>query len=179
MRYLTIILFLCINLLTYAQCECKIYEKGIEYINQDFIDKGTDKYYKNILNPKAYGISIYESLFPLYKSDNYFSWLNIERTKPTKKNSCLIKLNKVHWKKSWESQDYYKNQNVFTKDKFRGPSHIAIFNELRNDSLRVDVISNAREGLKYCGSIHKYLLIFDEKKNIKNALSWTDHYECL
>jgi hypothetical protein len=56
----------------------------VEYIKQDFINKGTEKYYKDLLNPGAYGISIYES-FPLYKSDSYFNWLNIEKTSPSKK----------------------------------------------------------------------------------------------
>lgn len=178
MKYLIIILFLCFNLSIYGQCSCEKYEEGIEYIKQDFTNKGTEKYYKDILNPKAYGISIYDSYFPLYKLDSYFNWLNIEKTKPIK-NDCLSKLNKKYWKKSWKSSDYYKNQNVFTKDKFKGPSHIAVFNELRNDSLRVDVISNSKDGLKYCGSIARYLLIFDKKNNIKEAKSWTAHYECL
>jgi hypothetical protein len=35
----------------------------VEYIKQDFINKGTEKYYKDLLNPGAYGISIYESFF--------------------------------------------------------------------------------------------------------------------
>ena len=179
MKYLTIILFLFFNLSIHGQCVCDKYEKGTEYIKKDFTSKGTEKYYKDILNPKAYGISIYDSFFPLYKSDSYFNWLNIEKTKPTKIDSCLSKLNKKYWQKSWKSSNYYKSKNVFTKDKFKGPSHIAIFNELRNDSLRVDVISNSKEGLKYCGSISKYLLIFDKKNNIKEAKSWTAHYECL
>lgn len=178
MKYLIIILFLCFNVIS-AQCICERYEKGIEYIKQDFKDKGIEKNFKDILNPKAYGISIYESFFPIYKSDNYFTWLNIEKTKPNKKNQCLSKLNKKYWGKYWKLSDYYETPNVFTKDKFKGPSHIAVFNELRNDSLRIDVISNSREGLKYCGSINKYLLIFDTKNNIIDTKKWSAHYECM
>lgn len=179
MKYLIIILFSCFNFSIYGQCACERYEKGIKYIEEDFVNKGIEKYYNEILNRGAYGISIYDSLFPQYKSDSYFNWLNIEKTKSLQKSNCLSKLNKENWKKNWKPLNYYKSQNVFTKDKFKGPSHIAIFNELRNDSLRVDIISNSREGLKYCGSINKYLLIFDKKNNIKEAKSWTAHYECL
>jgi len=178
MKYLIIILFLCFNIIS-AQCDCERYEKGTGYIKQDFKDKGIEKNFKNILNPKAYGIAIYDSFFPIYKSDNYFTWLNIEKTKPNKKNDCLYKLNKKYWEKYWKLSDYYKTPNVFTKNKFKGPSHIAVFNELRNDSLRIDVISNSNEGLKYCGTINKYLLIFDTKNNIIEAKNWTSHYECM
>ncbi len=156
----------------------KRFEKAIDYIKQDFKNNGTEKYFKEILNPRAYGISIYESIFPLYKTDSYFNWLNIEKSKPVKNNS-LVKLNKKYWVKSWKLSGYYKNKNAFTKNKFKGPSHIAVFNEIKNDSLRVDIISNSREGLKYCGSINKYLLIFDKKDSIKEAKNWVDHYECL
>ncbi|MEG0928741.1 hypothetical protein [Chryseobacterium sp.] len=179
MKNLIIILFLCFNFSTYGQCVCERYKKGFEYVKQDFKNKGTEDYYKDILNSGAYGISIYESFFPLYKPDNYFNWLNIEKTKPMKRSKCLSKLNKKYWGKSWKSSDYYKSQNIFTKDKFNGPSHIAIFNEFKNDSLRIDVISNSLQGLKYCGSIDKYLLVFDEKNNIKETKTWTAHYECL
>lgn len=178
MKYLTIILFLCFNLSINGQCICERYEKGLEYIKNDFTNNGTEKYYNDILNPKAYGISIYGSFFPIYKSESYFSWLNIEKTQPLKRNNCLSKLNKKYWTKSWKHANYYKKQSVFTKDKFKGPSHIAIFNEVRNDSLRIDVISNSYNGLKYCGSVNRYLLIFDTQNNIKEMKTWKDHYEC-
>lgn len=178
MKYL-IVLFVCINFSVYGQCACERYEKGIEYIKLDFTNKGTEKYYKDLLNPGAYGISIYESFFPLYKSDSYFNWLNIEKTSPSKKSKCLSKVNKRRWGKFWKPQDYYKSQNIFTKDKFKGPSHIAVFTKLRNDSLRVDVISNSYHGLKYCGSVNKYLLIFDQQDSIKEAKTWIANYQCL
>ncbi|WP_312769880.1 hypothetical protein [Epilithonimonas sp.] len=179
MRYSVIILFLSFNAFVYGQCVCERYDKGIEFIKKDFIDKGIEKYYNDILKPGAYGISIYESFFPLYKSDNYYNWINIDKTKAIEKSNCLSKINKKYWEKNWKPENYYKNKTVFSKDKFKGPSHIAIFTEIRNDSLRVDVISNSSEGLRSCGSINKYLLIFDNKNNIKETKSWTAHYECL
>lgn len=178
MKYLIIVLTLCFNTIP-AQCVCERYEKGIQYIKQDFKEKGIEKNFKDVLNPKAYGISIYEHSFPIYKSESYFTWLNIEKTKASEIDKCLSKLKKKYWEKYWKSSDYYETPNVFAKNKFKGPSHIAVFNELRNDSLRIDIISNSREGLKYCGSINKYLLIFDKKDNIIDAKNWTDHYECL
>lgn len=177
MKNVIFILFLCLNFSMYGQ-DIR-FEKAINYIKKDFKNKGTERYFKEILDPNAYGISIYESIFPIYKSDSYINWLNIEKSKPIKKNSSLAKLNKKYWIKSWKLSDYYKNKNVFTKDKFKGPSHIAVFNELKNDSLRVDFLSNSREGLKYCGSVNKYLFIFDEKDSIKEVKTWIDHYECM
>lgn len=179
MKNLIIILVLIFNI-TKGQCKYTLYEKAISYINKDFIDNGIQNYYNNILSPNAYGISIYEKTYPIYKTDNYRNWLNIDKTiTGNKKDECLIKLNKLYWKKNWKTSKYYKNSKVFTKEKFKGPSHIAIFTTLRNDSLRIDVISNSKEGVKYCGSVNKYLLIFDKNKSIIDVKKWKSHYECL
>jgi len=179
MKNLIIILLLIFNSIK-AQCDYTLYKKGISYINKDFLDSGIQKYYNDILSPNAYGISIYEKIYPIYKTDNYRNWLNIDQTiAGNKKDECLIKLNKLYWKKNWKALKYYQNPKVFVKEKFKGPSHLAIFTSLRNDSLRIDVISNSKEGLKYCGSINKYLLIFDKNKNIIDVKKWESHYECL
>lgn len=180
MKSFIIIFFLFSISFIKGQCDCLLYEKGINFIKQDFVDNGVQKYYNEILLPNAYGISIYKKLYPNYKDDNYINWLNIDKTsvKTQKKDDCLNKLNKLHWQKKWKTSSYYKNQKVFTKEKFKGPSHIAIFTTPRNDSLRIDVISNSKDGIKYCGSVYKYLLIFDKNKKIVESKKWKDHYEC-
>ncbi|MDC8104823.1 hypothetical protein ACNFU2_08325 [Chryseobacterium sp. PTM-20240506] len=179
MKYIIVLLTLCFNILL-GQCNCDQYKKGYEFIKQDFKDKGVEKSYNEILLAKAYGITVYSRLYPINTTQDYRKWLNIDKSsdKVLKKDKCLSKISKLYWQKSWQSSDYYKNPEAFKQEKFKGPSHIAVFTKSINDSLRIDVISNSPNGLKYCGSVHKYLLVFDKENNIKDSKTWVDHYEC-
>ncbi len=115
-----IIILLCFSLSAYGQCICERYEKVIDYVKQDFKNNGTEKYYEGILSSGAYGISIYESFFPLYKSDSYLNWLNIEKTGPMKKDTCLSNLNKNIGKKHGSHLTIIKKKMFLLRINLRG-----------------------------------------------------------
>jgi hypothetical protein len=159
------------------------YNEAYTIVSKDFLSKETSikEFGKDIS-----GIYIYDLIYPnpLDKNDYNNFHKNIlsekEETKPLRKDKDLKKLSDMYLNNNWELKTEFKTvfKNVVQyQETPNGPLNAAIFSEIQDNQLRIDVVPFFIGSPKYCGSITKYYFKFDKTKIIENK-KWTDHYEC-
>lgn len=159
------------------------YEEAYKIINKDFLSKevSVQEFGKDIS-----GIYIYDSIYPnpLNGKDDNNIYKNIlsekKGIKPIKKSKELGELSKQYLNNNWELDTQYNtvfNNVVQYKEIPNGPLSSAIFSEIKDNQLRIDVVPFFIGAPKYCGSITKYYFKFDKTKII-DSKKWKDHYEC-
>lgn len=180
------VLVYCIALFTFISCNSQsktMYNEAYTIVSKDFIRKENSikEFGKDIS-----GVYIYDSIYPypLDKNDYSNFYKNIlsekDEIKPLRRDKDLKELSDKYKNSNWELNTKFKT--VFkTVVQYQGipngPLNAAIFSEIKDEQLRIDVVPFFQGSPKYCGSITKYYFKFDKAKIIENK-KWTDHYEC-
>jgi len=181
------LLIYCVASSTFINCQSlsKIrYNEAYTIIQKDFISKESsiDEFGKDIS-----GVYIYSSIYPnpLDKKDysNIHKDILSEKVdiKPLRDDKDLKELSNKYLNNNWNLNVNFNTvwgNIVQYRDMPNGPLNAAIFSEIKDDQLRVDIVSFFVGHPKYCGSITKYYFKFDKTKIIENK-KWKDHYECL
>lgn len=180
------ILVYSIIIFTFISCNSisKIrYNEAYTIVSKDFIDKEVSikEFGKDIS-----GVYIYDLIYPnpLDKKDYSNIYKNIlsekEEIKPLRKDKNLEKLLINNLNNNWELNSQFNTvfKNIVQyKGVPNGPLNTAIFSEIQDDQLRIDVVPFFIGSPKYCGSVTKYYFKFDKTKIIESK-KWQDHYEC-
>lgn len=179
LKYLTIIL---------ASISCNSlsktrYDEAYKFISKDFFSKeaSIQEFGKDIS-----GVYIYDSVYsnPLDNKNYGNIYKNIlsekEEVKPLRKSKELKELSNQYLNSNWELNTQFNTvfKNIVQyKENPNGPLNAAIFSEIKDNQLRIDVVPFFIGTPKYCGSITKYYFKFDKAKIIASK-KWEDHYEC-
>ncbi len=177
----------CVLIFNFINCQSlskSRYNEAYSIIKKDFLSKkkSIEEFGKDIS-----GVYIYSSIYPnpLAKEDYNNVYKNILSDKDE-----IQQLREDRNLK--ELSDQYLNSNWNLKTKFNtvwgnivqyrgipnGPLNAAVFSEIQDNQLRVDVVPFFVRSPKYCGSVIKYYFKFDKTKII-DSKKWEDHYECL
>ncbi|MGE8525044.1 MULTISPECIES: hypothetical protein [Chryseobacterium] len=114
--------------------------------------------------PKIYRInkySIYGSEY--FKNENSFS------------NSMIKRFSKKYTVKNWRRDRKYKVLEINELNKFHGPLQYIYFSEIRNDSLRAEIMGNPFA--KYSMTTGEHYLIIFENSHIKSVQKTVGHYD--
>lgn len=180
------ILVLSIMIITFISCNSVSkarYNEAYTIISKDFLSKevSVKEFGKDIS-----GVYIYDSIYPspLDEKDYSNTYKNIlsekEEIKPLRKDKDLEDLSNQYLNNNWELNKPFNTvfKNIVQyKEIPNGPLSAAIFSEIKDNQLRVDVVPFFVGKPKYCGSITKYYFKFDKTKII-DSKKWKDHYEC-
>jgi hypothetical protein len=176
----------CMLISTFINCQSvsKIrYNEAYTIIQKDFLNKknSIDEFGKDIS-----GVYIYSSVYPnpLNKEDYSNIYIDIlsekVRIKPLREDKDLGELSYKYLNSNWNLNTNFNTvwgNIVQYRDIPNGPLNAAIFSEIQDNQLRVDVVPFFVGSPKYCGSITKYYFKFDKTKII-DSKKWKDHYEC-
>ncbi|MEJ5102240.1 MULTISPECIES: hypothetical protein [Chryseobacterium] len=180
------VLVYCVALVTFISCNSQsktMYNEAYMAISNDFISKDISlkEFGKDVS-----GLYIYDLIYPypLDKNDSSNFYKNIlsekEEIKPLREDKHLKELSNKYKNINWELNAQF-NTIFKTVVQYQGvpngPLNAAIFSEIHDNQLRIDVVPFFKGNPKYCGSITKYYFKFDKTKIIENK-KWTDHYEC-
>lgn len=159
------------------------YNEAYVIIQKDFLNKNASvkEFGKDIS-----GVYIYDLIYPnpLDKKDYSNVYKNIlsekEEIKPLREDKDLEELSDKYLNSNWNLNTNFNTvwgNIVQYRDVPNGPLNTAIFSEIKDDQLRIDVVPFFIGNPKYCGSITKYYFKFDKTKII-DSKKWKDHYEC-
>ncbi|PXW12538.1 MULTISPECIES: hypothetical protein [Chryseobacterium] len=159
------------------------YNAAYKIVSKDFLSKEASlkEFGKDIS-----GLYIYDSIYPnpLNEKDYSNIYKNIlsdkEEIKPLGKDKNLEDLSDQNLNNNWELSKPFNTvfKNIVQYNEIpNGPLNAAIFSEIKDNQLRVDVVPFFVGKPRYCGSIIKYYFKFDKTKII-NSKKWKDHYEC-
>ncbi|WP_312305840.1 hypothetical protein [Chryseobacterium sp.] len=98
-----------------------------------------------------------------FKNENSFS------------NSMIRKLSEKYTKSNWRKDHQYKTIPVSKLKNFHGPLQYIYFSEIRNDSLRAEILANPFTKYSMTKAEH-YLIIFENNK-IKSVQKSVSHYD--
>lgn len=170
----------------YTSCSSQtrtMYNEAYEIVSKDFISKDFSiKEFGKDLS----GVYIYDSIYPnpLDKNDPTNVYKNLLSEKgeiqPLRKDKELKELSEKYTNSNWELKTRFKTvfSNVVQyQGTPNGPLNAAVFSEIVNSQLRIDVVPFFIGSPKYCGSITKYYFKFDGTKIVESK-KWEDHYEC-
>jgi len=159
------------------------YDEAYSIISKDFLSKNIsiENFGKDIS-----GVYIYDSIYPNPLNNKDYS--NVHKSilsekgeiKPLRKDKDLKDLSDKYLNNNWDLNTQFSTvfKNVVQyKGVPNGPLNAAIFSEIKDDQLRIDVVPFFVGNPKYCGSITKYYFKFDKTKII-DSKKWKDHYEC-
>ncbi|MDC8099642.1 hypothetical protein [Chryseobacterium rhizosphaerae] len=180
------ILVYTITIATFINCNSQsktMYNEAYTLVSKDFIGKDVSikEFGKDVS-----GVYIYDSIYPspLDKNNSSNFTKNIlsekEEIKPLREDKELKELSEKYTNSNWELNTQFKT--VFkTVVQYQGipngPLNAAIFSEIQDNQLRIDVVPFFIGSPKYCGTITKYYFKFDKTKIIESK-KWQDHYEC-
>lgn len=182
--YQKLVYFMIFAIFTSCSSQSKtMYNEAYALVSKDFISKEVSikEFGKDIS-----GVYIYDVIYPnpLDKNDSSNLYKNILsekcEIKPLKKDKELKELSEKYTNNNWELKTQFKtvfNNVVQYQGIPNGPLNTAVFSEIQNNQLRIDVVPFFIGIPKYCGSITKYYFKFDNTKIIASK-KWTDHYEC-
>lgn len=159
------------------------YNEAYFIIKKDFLSKevSIENFGKDVS-----GVYIYDSIYPNPLNDRDYSniYKNIlsekVEIKPLRKDRYLKDLSDKYLNDNWELNTQFNtvfNNIVQYKGIPNGPLNSAVFSEIQDNQLRVDVVPFFIGNPKYCGSVTKYYFKFDKTKII-DIKRWKDHYEC-
>lgn len=114
--------------------------------------------------PRIYKIKNY-SIFrsEYFKNDNSFSSL------------MIVEISKKYTQPNWRKDKKYKVLRIEELKDFHGPLHYIYFSEIRNDSLRAEILGNPFAEYSMATGEH-YLIIF-ENNHIKSVQKNVGHYD--
>ncbi|UKB81363.1 hypothetical protein [Chryseobacterium sp. MEBOG07] len=176
----------CMVISAFVNCQSlsKIrYSEAYTAIQNDFLSKknSIEKFGKDIS-----GVYIYSSIYPnpLDKEDytNVYKDILSDKfeVKPLRKDKDFKQLSNKYLNSNWNLNTNFNTvwgNVVQYTDVPNGPLNAAVFSEIKDDQLRVDIVPFFVGSPKYCGSITKYYFKF-AKTEIIESKKWTDHYEC-
>lgn len=159
------------------------YDEAYKVVQTDFLSKkkSIEEFGKDIS-----GVYIYSSIYPnpLDKNDysNVYKSILSDKVeiKPLRKDKDLQELSLKYLNSNWSLNTKFNTvwgNIVQYTDIPNGPLNAAVFSEIKDDQLRVDIVPFFIGSPKYCGSITKYYFKFDKTKIIESK-KWKDHYEC-
>lgn len=90
-------------------------------------------------------------------------------------NSEIIALSKKYSKSNWRKDKDYRTLMIKELKKFHGPLHYIYFSEIKNDSLRAEILANPFAQYEKTTGTH-YLILF-ENNHIKSIKKTTGHYD--
>ena len=114
--------------------------------------------------PEIYKIQNYA----LYGSENF-------KNENSFSNSMIRKLSGKYTKSNWRKDHKYRTIPISELKKFHGPLQYIYFSEIRNDSLRAEILANSFTGYSMTKGEH-YLIIFENNK-IKSVQKNVSHYD--
>lgn len=159
------------------------YQEAYKMISRDFIDGETSQ---KMLGRDISGVFIYDSIYanPIKNGiiyNNIISDKVGERTKPLRKDKILTKLSKQNLNPNWDFNTsfplVYGGIVQHQQGNINAPLTTALFSEIEENRLRIEVVPFFIHTPKYCGSIYKYYFLYHKSKIIEYK-KWIDHYEC-
>lgn len=167
-----LILYSCINRneLRLQDSEIKKYESAYNSITNKM---NKEQPFLNEFQSNASGVKIIPKL---YKLTNY-SIYGSEHFKNEKssENSELKNLSKKHSQINWRKDKNFKVLKIEELKNFHGPLKYIYFSEIKNDSLRADILANPFAEYSMTTGEH-YLIIF-ESNYIKSVQKTISHFE--
>lgn len=159
------------------------YEKAYQIISKDFINKDTSI---SMFGNDISGVLIYDSIYanPIRDNNYYGSILSEksdERTPVLRKDKILSRISRNNINPNWDL--HYDFNLVWgsivqhDRDNINAPLSVALFSEIDNNQLRIDVVPFFIGYPKYCGSIYKYYFKYKQTQIIQYK-KWVDNYEC-
>lgn len=121
----------------------------------------------------ASGVKIIPKIFKL---NNYSVYGRVNfNNKNSFINSEIIKLSKKYTKSNWRKDKDYRTLKIEELKNFHGPLKYIYFSEIRNDSLRADILGNPFTEYSMTTGEH-YIIIFENNyiKSIKKSIA---HYD--
>ena len=166
-----ILLYSCVAKINYENnSEFRKYELAYNLIANKF---NLDKPFLKDYNSDASGVKIIPKVFKIknysiYRSENFNS-------KNSFSNRVIKKLSEKHTQPNWRKDKKYKVVKLEELKDFHGPLHYIYFSEIRNDSLRAEILGNPFAEYSMTTGEH-YLIVF-ENNHIKSVQKNVGHYD--
>lgn len=148
----------------------KKYEKIYDTLTKNTNQK---KPYLEDYKSDASGVKIVSRIFKI-KDLNIYGTENFQIDN-SYTNRIIKKLSKKHTQSNWRKDDEYKILNTDEVSNFHGPLFYIYFSEIRNDSVRADILGNPNA--KYHLTHSEHYVIFFENNKIKTIKKWTADYD--
>lgn len=152
-------------------------------VSRDFINGETAK---QMLGKDISGVFIYDSIYanPI-KAEVYQNDIISDKVdnliKPLRKDKILTKLSQQNLNPNWDFNTsfplVYGSIVQHQQGDIKAPLTAALFSEIEENKLRIDVVPFFIHTPKYCGSVSKYYFQY-HKGRIIAYKKWIDHYEC-
>lgn len=141
--------------------------------NSITIKKNQEKPFLNEYKSDASGVKIIPKIFQItkysiYGSENFKIENSVE-------NIGIKKLSKKYTNPNWRKDSDYRILEISELNNFHGPLEYIYFSEIRNDSLRAEILWNPFAEYSMTHGEH-YLIIFDNKK-IKSVQKTIGDYD--
>lgn len=163
---------------------CSSHKKSDEHTNSSFrkyeLAYNTISAEENKLQPflegyhsDASGVKIIPRIFKLKKYSVYGSeYFNV---KNSYQSNEILNLSKKYTNPKWRKDKNYRVLKPEEVEKFHGPLKYIYFSEIKNDSLRADILGNPFAEYLMTTCEH-YLLVFenDSVKSVKQTISHFD-----
>ena len=124
-------------------------------------------------NSDASGVKIVPKIFKLSKFNVY--GIEYFRNEKSYQNKNIENLSKKYTNKNWRKDDDYKVLMPEEVKDFHGPLEYIYFSEIRNDSLRIEVLGNPFT--KYSMTTGGHYLVVFERNLIKSIDKNIGHYD--
>ena len=136
--------------------ECKKYELAYNSITHQL---SQEKPFLKEYNSDASGVKIAPRI---YRVKNYSVYANeYFRNENSFSNAVIKKVSEKYTKKNWRKDEKFKILRLEELKKFHGPLHYIYFSEIRNDSLRAEILGNPFAQYSMTKGEH-YLIIFEK-----------------
>ncbi|MDN3693831.1 hypothetical protein QWZ06_16795 [Chryseobacterium tructae] len=124
-------------------------------------------------NSDASGVKIIPKVFKIknysiYRSENF-------KNENSFSNEVIKKLSEKYTQPNWRKDKRYKVVKLEELKDFYGPLQYIYFSEIKNDSLRADVLGNPFAQYSMTTGVH-YLIIF-ENNQVKSVQKNVGHYD--
>lgn len=166
-------------LVFFSICSCAVKDELIEFkkyelaYNSIAYKLNQERPLLKEYNSDASGVKIIPRI---YKIQNYSIYGNEHfKNENSFSNSTIKKVSKKYTKADWRKEKDYKILKFNELQRFQGPLHYIYFSEIRNDSLRAEILGNPFAKYSMTSSEH-YLIIFENNK-IKSIQKNKGYYD--
>lgn len=172
--------FLLFNWFLLCSCVGKTYfENNLEFRKYELAynsitnKMNLEKPFQKEYNSDASGVKIIPRIYKIknysiYRSENF-------KNENSFSNEVIKKLSEKYTQPNWRKDKRYKVVKLEELKDFHGPLQYIYFSEIKNDSLRADVLGNPFAQYSMTTGVH-YLIIF-ENNQVKSVQKNVGHYD--
>ena len=131
------------------------------------------KPFLNEYESDASGVKIIPRIFQIKNYSIY--GIEYFKTERSYENKGIRELSKKYSQSNWRNDNEYKTLQISELKNFHGPLNYIYFSEIRNDSLRAEILANPNA--KYLMTTGEHYLIIFEKKHINSIQKTIGNYD--